>query len=69
MYATQTKILDARYGGDVEVKHLVLYTRAGFQIVSLCGAEFYSGEITMFGDADLCATCADICKNLPRYVR
>lgn len=44
-------------------------TTTNFIVTSLCSVTFNTDKISMFGDADLCAKCADICNGLPKYVR
>lgn len=40
-----------------------------FIVKALCGEEFTTEEISMFGDAGLCEECAKAFKELPRYIR
>lgn len=62
----------SKQGSIVECKHLIQAFKTfanQIYVVALCGESFTAPEITMFGDADLCEKCSEICKNLPRYVR
>ncbi len=60
--------LDSDEDSFGNVSHSV-ETITRFTVTALCGAEFPTFEISMFGDADLCATCAEAFKKLPRYIR